>query len=162
MEYQSYYNTPGVRDVCHAVKQVSDISARRHAVEIIAAYFIEIGVVDEDSVLIPIPQHTGRSEYTLEIARAVAKATGAKVADIVRCQPHEPLYDRKLEGYDDLGFFLDGDVPERGKLFLVDNVIGTGKTFFSVAALLGRPAAPLVYAIDDTRFERWGEMDERQ
>ena len=123
-----------------------------------AAYFAD--KVDRCDILIPVPQHGGNAEYTKSIAELTAMQTGAEIADIVKCYPHEQLYIQKHKGVKeiDLEFYLTGDIPNGRRLVLIDNVIGTGETIFRISRLLNKPVLPLVFAIDDTRFTRWNEL----
>lgn len=124
----------------------------------IADHLIRNASLDSSCYLIPAPQHSGAAEYTREIAEMVATATGAKVLDILRCRPHEPLYEQKLSGSGDaeLQLHLVGDVPEYGRLFFVDNVIATGTTYNHANGLFVGRLIPLVLAIDYGRFRAAG------
>ena len=155
--HQDYYSTPGVRSVCHSVKQHEDIPLRRAGIRIMANHLanrlVMSGMADGRSHLVPIPQHIGYADYTLEIANLVAMATGTSVLNIVRCESHEPSYEQKLKGeVPFLEFHLTGDVPDDGTLFLVDNVIGTGQTFRLVNGLFDGRLVPLAFAVDYTRL----------
>ena len=161
LKYHSYYSDPGIREVCHAVKQSTDLDARQASINSMADYFSNLGVFDSSCILIPAPQHSGNAEYTKTISEIVSKRTGATMLDIVKCQPHEPLYDQKYKGNKvlDLDLYLAGKVPEGKKIILIDNVISTGETVFKISNLLKKPVIPVVYAIDDTRFKRWSELN---
>ena len=148
MRFQDYYRVPGVREVCHAVKQGEDEGLRDEAIARIATYMLSFGVVRDSSVLIPAPQHGGRAEYTLRIAEAVARETGARVLDIIGCEPHRPLYEQKLAGArePDLRLHLTEEAPSPaeadgwndGEWFLVDNVISTGRTLGTASDFIGK------------------------
>lgn len=171
MRFQDYYRVPGVRETCHAVKQAEDMAIRDEAIARIVEYMLSLGAVRSSSVIVPAPQHGGRAEYTLRIAEAVARETGAKVLDIIGCKPHHPLYEQKLAGVEEpsLCLYLTAEAPspseadgwEDGEWFLVDNVISTGRTLGATSALIeeryGRELSPLVYAIDYGRMRRRGE-----
>ena len=113
----------------------------------------------EKLYLVPAPQHTGNAEYTLEIAKRIAQANpDCEVLDILKCEPHEPLYNQKKDGNrkPDLELYLDEkpSVPENAKIFLVDNVISTGQTFNTANELFDGKLIPLAYAASDfARFE---------
>lgn len=66
MKYKvfDYYNAPGIRELCHDVKKFYDWHKQRTAIEKIAAFFIEQNILNERSVIVPSPQHTGKAEYT--------------------------------------------------------------------------------------------------
>lgn len=144
----SYYHDVGVRDICKAVKK-NDVNA----IDIIAKYIIEGRMVSDDSILIPVPQHYGFATYTKTICDKVALETGCKVADILRCIPHESIYQQKLYGKQpSIIYYINGIIPQ-GKLFFVDNVISTGLSFYKANQLFGHSLTPLVYAVDETRVQ---------
>lgn len=150
MFYQDYYTTPGVRELCHAVKEETDPSLRKQAMMEMASYFASLGILDDSCCLVPAPQHCGYAEYMLEIAELVSDMTGAAVLDIVACEPHEGQHARKLSGslsLDGIPCWLTDGYPEDGKIFFLDNVISSGVTYESVAALFDCPVYPLVYAV---------------
>ena len=160
--FQGYYSTPGARAVCHAAKQQADMALRDEAIRTMARHLsrrlmmgdlVDLGAVP--AWLVPAPQHHGRADYTLRIASLVAAETGAQVLDILRCDPHEPLYEQKLRGVGTGGvrLWLAGDMPPGGVPLLVDNVIGTGLTFLLADRLLGGRALPLVFAVDYGRVD---------
>ena len=148
MYSKSYYGNSGVRELCHAVK------GRKKNIPIrIMAEFLE-QFVDDHSIIIPAPQHYGYADYTLEIAQLICKAKGSRVADILKCIPHDSLYQQKLKGNElNLELLLNGAAPSYGKLFFLDNVISTGTTYKAAQSLLGRELIPLVYAIDERRYK---------
>lgn len=148
---KSYYNMPGVRETCHAVKQVADMQAHNDAVKTIAQALVDMNLVTDKDYLIPAPQHTGKAEYTKEIATAVSELTGATVLDVLHCKPHVPLYDQKKRGIPfDLRLYIKGNIPSTGKLFFVDNVAATWSTFKQANKLFNGKLNPLIYAVDDT------------
>ena len=157
--FRSYYNTPGVRETCHAVKEYGP--DYREAIKEMADFFATTYPVNADSVIVPVPQHTGRAEYTLDIANLVADSIGCRVADIVACTPHDSFHSRKLENLPlpEFDFFLVEDIPD-GDIFILDNMISSGETFFRIRELLARPAMPMVFGLSDGRFDRWDELEE--
>ena len=149
MLFKDYCRSPGAREACLAVKQAADAAARAQAVKDMAEFFAASGAVREGSVLIPAPQHSGKAEYTKDIAEAVSRMTGAAVADVLKCRPHEPLYEIKRAGRKArLFFWPDGEIPEGKEIFFLDNVIGTGMTFLAARRAIGAPLKPLAYAVD--------------
>lgn len=154
MIYQSYYNTPGVREVCHAVKQNNS-----YAVRVIAEYLTEQADIKTHDILIPVPQHTGRATYNKAIADIIATRTGANIFDVLRCKPRETLYKQKLRQSEQLhtDFYLADEIPT-GKIYIIDNVIATGQTIFDILELLKTSFIPLVFAIDETRFNSWDDL----
>lgn len=154
---RSYYGEPGVREICHAVKQSEDAELKKPAIRIIADDLISRGIVTENDILIPAPQHTGNAEYTREIAERIASVTGARVADILKCIPHISLYEQKETGaVPELNLYIAGGLPKGKPYFFVDNVISTGTTFRKVNQLFCMKLKPLVYAIDETKHPDLG------
>ena len=151
--YQDYYTAPGAREVCHALKHANCPCERETALRISAAYLSgTLGAADGKCFLVPAPQSRGRAEYTLDMCMLISAMTGAKVLDVIRCVPHEPLYAQKQKGKDinrlQAEFYLADKVPEIGRIFLVDNVIATGETYTRISRLFNRRLIPLVYAVD--------------
>ena len=140
------YYTRGVPELCHAVKNGNPDAVRKMAKEMAA-------IVPPNAVLIPTPQHCGFPVYTLELCKEIAAHTGATVCDILRCIPHESLYlARKRKHTVSLRFYLTGSLPD-SPMFLVDNVISTGKTVAAAIRAIGQRIDPLVYAVDSTRYQ---------
>ena len=158
MEILSYYEDPGVREICHAIKE-GDKGERKAYIDTIAGHFSNSNLIQKGDFLIPAPQHHGQAEYTLELSNLVAIKTGAIIADILTCQPHEPLYNLKQKGLSHiLQFQLKDNIPE-GNCFLVDNVIATGQTYFQIQNFLQIPLCPLVYAIDYSTFTDFDKIE---
>lgn len=135
------YDIPRIREICHGIKEC-DMNCLQTA----ADFFLNAGVVQENDVLIPAPQHTGRAEYTLQMAQMVAKETGAVVADCLYRLQGESLYKAKQEGRNvPPVFWMNGSIPA-GRLIFVDNVIDTGVTFRAAEKAVGREMEPLVFA----------------
>lgn len=150
----SYYRDPGVRQICHEVKQNEDPDLKQKAIRQIAEDLIKRNVVRPGDVLIPAPQHTGNAEYTKEIAEFVSEKTGATVADVLKCTPHFSLYEARKEGRSiDLELYLSGKIPWGRNYFFIDNVISTGQTFTEANRLLHGKLKPLVFAVDETKTE---------
>lgn len=147
-----YYKDSGVRQICHEVKQTSDLELQEHVVRKIAQDLIGRNVVRQGDILIPAPQHTGNAEYTKRIAEIVAKETGAVTADILKCVPHFSWFEAKLAGKPmQLGLYLSGTIPAGRHFYFIDNVISTGRTFTEANRLFKGNLCPLVYAVDETK-----------
>lgn len=160
-----YYSEPGIREICRTVKYEKDFTARYRAETKIARDLVGRGVVKPGDFLIPAPQHTGRADYTGEIASIIADITGAYVYDVVECEPHEPLIDMKLKGKKPhITMYLRGSIPAEGNLFFVDNVYATGYTFRTANRLFKGRLIPLVYAVDrsltETQIMKGADKDE--
>lgn len=132
-----YYNTAGVRAICHKVKK-SDISA----ISAISSYLSRS--LSSSSILIPAPSHIGCATYTLEICKEIRRRKGNKIADILKRTSSESLYEMKLKGKGYVEMFLTKNV-ENGHYLFVDNVISTGLTFNTAKALIPN-LSPLVFA----------------
>ncbi len=148
----SYYGEDSVREICHAVKQTENSALQKEAVKIISEDLISRKMVRPHDYLIPAPNHSGKAEYTLGIAEKVARRTGSEVLDIFTCVPHFPLYDDRKQA---LILAPKSDIQslklkKASRLFFVDNVISTGKTFLEAQKLIPK-LIPLVYAVDDTK-----------
>jgi hypothetical protein len=148
--YLDYYNVPGVRETCHAIKQDRDRSLYFEALETMSCALAAENFDWSSAFLIPAPQHTGSPLYTKQLAENVAEQTGSQVLDIVRCQPHNGTYANKKTGNSDFvpNFFLIGDYPDNGLLLFVDNVISSGTTYRAINILFDNRLIPLVYAVD--------------
>ena len=155
IKYNSYYNSLKTREICHNIAG-DDLDKRNEAVKTMADWFINQNIIGPDDILIPAPQHTGNAEYTKEIAELVSKTTGAEIADILKCEPHEPLYEQKQAATPDLDpkLYVNGNIPEGKRLVLIDNVISTGVTFNEANKLIPG-ITPMVYAITDNANLRY-------
>ena len=136
-----------VRHLAHDVK-AGDLEAIDKAALLMHKY-VPVG-----SVLIPIPQHTGKAEYTLKLAQRIAQLSKAKVFDVLSMQPQKTtLYMQKKRGVDlsskDLGFstYYDPSCAEAIKkarnVILIDNAIDSGMTYDQ-----SREAIKQAYGVD--------------
>ena len=163
---KSYYNSKNTRKLCHIIKEADRNSEEyKNAIEQMADYFVKQGIFNEKSILVPAPQHSGKAEYTWHLAAAISQKTNSPIADILRCKPHETLYEQKKNGIEpDVEFYLENakgvkDLENlfdettmefwkrnKDKVYLLDNNISTGFTFNKAEKLLpGLIPAP--YAI---------------
>lgn len=146
----SYYNTKGVREICHDIKNTS---SNKDAILTMAEYFSDLNILDKSCIIIPAPQHYGYADYTLQIAERVSKVTGAKILDILKCRPRDMLYDLKKQGKGNTAdLYLSEDIKLSGKYFFLDNVISTGKTFKEACSVTKLNLTALVYAVDETNY----------
>ena len=157
-EYNSYYHSVKTRDLCHDIKQTENVEAHKKAVKEMADYLAsQIKSLPGKVVLVPAPQHTGNAEYTLEIAKLIAAGnTNCDLLDVLKCEPHDTLYDQKKEGnrQPELNFYLKegfdiSSIPSDTKIFFIDNVISSGNTFNTANNLFDGRLFPLVYASSD-------------
>lgn len=139
-----YYS---VRWLCHDVKS-GDMDAIDRAAILMHKY------VPSNSVLIPIPQHTGKAEYTLKLAKRIAQLSKSVVMDVLRIkQRNTTLYLQKKRGADvsnlDLGVtaVYDESIAEKIKsarnVILIDNAIDSGLTYDQ-----SRDAVKQTYGVD--------------
>ena len=163
---KSYYNSKNTRKLCHIIKEADRNSEEyKNAIEQMADYFVNQGIFNENSILVPAPQHTGKAEYTWHLAAAISQKTNSPIADILRCKPHKTLYEQKKIGIEpDVEFYLENAKSVKDlknlfdettmefwkrngdKVYLLDNNISTGLTFNKAEKLLpGLIPAP--YAI---------------
>ena len=140
----NYYYDKNIREICHEIKKNN-----LECCEIMANYFLNQEIIREGDILIPIPQHNGYSIYTKQIAQLISLQTNAIVEDIIKSKPRETLYELKKQNKKvSLDFFLSKNLKEiKSNVFLIDNVLDTGQTFFTCRNLLnGINIIPLVYA----------------
>ncbi len=145
-----YYETPGTREICHALKEKKGMDGYNDAINEVTKYLNGLHIVKKGDYLVPVPQHTGKAEYTLDIAEKLAFLTEATVLDVVGRTPSETWYSVKKKGssYVKPCFFLKNDnIPTDKKLFFLDNVISTGMTYRKVSELFQKELIPLVYAV---------------
>jgi ComF family protein len=103
--------------------------------------------------IVPVPLSRARLRargfnQALEIARALAAATGCKLAPLLaeRSRDTPPQLDLPLEerARNVRGAFRCAQVPERAEIALVDDVMTTGATLEELAAALKRAGAARV------------------
>lgn len=141
MMFNVYYNKK-VRELCHGVK-VND----HMAIKEMADYFINLGIVNKNTVIVPAPQHIGYAQYTKEIAEIVADETKALVKDVLRCKPHDGMYQMKRKGRVKVPEFYLTELIEGNEIYFLDNVIATGTTYREAKKLI-KNIQPLIYAAD--------------
>lgn len=107
-------------------------------------------LVKKGDILVPVPSHNGRAEYTLTLSRQIAALTGAVVMDALAGEKRESSYLLKKKGImsqaEDLGFRLMGEIPE-GHVLVVDNVIASGNTARAAVDII--PGATVLALADD-------------
>lgn len=124
-----YYKT---QNLAHAVK-TGDEQAIQKAGELMSKL-----VHQQGCIFVPVPSHTGKATYTLEIAKIIARNTHGYVSNILGGKKRETLYQQKLKGINassvDLGMSISNlDYPPEmianRDIYLVDNVVSTGETY---------------------------------
>jgi len=152
------------QNVAHQIKagSVSNIEP-----SMLMAYELmgNIGKGNQDHyVLVPIPGHEGKADYTLQLADRIGKITGIGVSDLLESKQHASFYNVKkyqeTNGLDpekeDFGMKIKQgmQLPEGKTPILIDNVLDTGKTISDAANALGaKDRMALVFANTD----RWKE-----
>lgn len=141
--YNNYFER-NIREICHEIKNRNEESYK-----IMADYFLNQEIIDNQCLLIPAPQHEGYAIYTKKIAEIIASKSGAKVLDIIKSNPRKTLYECKQKHKK---IVLNFEITEKmsfgsQKVFLVDNVLHTGQTLSTCQKILGHPLIPLVYGI---------------
>lgn len=118
-----YYETKGLRELCHAVKQRDENAmtvAAKCLSDIVTLYHLN------GFHIIPIPNHSGKAEYTLEILRRLKRQRDITIDDILVGSQHETMYDAKKSGNplskDKFGFRITRDITTLNTI-LFDNVI---------------------------------------
>lgn len=145
------YRSLGVKDVAHSVKSDNpDILKKWIGIKKIADHIINQNVLTPKDTIIPAPQHTGRAEYTLEIAKIVSEKTGCKIADVLGCVPRDTLYNLKKRhgssSITDSGIYLLNNKFPKYNVWFLDNVTATGTTFNDARKLIPH-IKPLIYSI---------------
>lgn len=127
-------NYINVRKLAHDIKR-GDIEAIEKASLLLAEK------CPSQSILIPIPQHTGKADYTLALANRLAKLTNSKVLDIIYSNPRtDTLYSIKKQNHGvikdySLGFQIvrrseiERQLKSARNVILIDNVVDSGMTY---------------------------------
>lgn len=141
--YNNYFDKD-IREICHEIK-----NRNKECYLIMAEYFLNQEIIDNQSILIPAPQHEGFAIYTKKIAEIIASKSGAKVLDVIKSTPRKTLYECKQKHEK---IVLNFNITEKmsftnQKVFLVDNVLHTGQTLSTCQKILGHQLIPLVYGI---------------
>ena len=145
------YRTEGASDDAHNVKSDNpDLLKKKIAINRIAKHIIDQNVLTSKDYIVPAPQHTGRAEYTLDIAKIISKETGCKIADILGCKPRDTLYNLKkkhgAKSIEDSGLYLLTKKFPKYNVWFLDNVTATGTTFNDARKLIPH-LKPLIYSV---------------
>ena len=139
------YRDPELEGLTRALKSGNPEAIRRSAK-------LMAGMVRPDTVLVPVPSHTGRAGYTLQLASELSRLTGAPVADILVSQPRASSYELKHQGRvleaGEMEFRLAGPSLPDKKIMLVDNVVASGNTAKAAVELL--PGASVLALASDS------------
>lgn len=145
------YRAEGASDDAHSVKSDNpDLLKKKIAINRIAKHIIDQNVLTSKDYIVPAPQHTGRAEYTLDIAKIISKETGCKIADILGCKPRDTLYNLKKKNWaksiEDSGLYLLTKKFPKYNVWFLDNVTATGTTFNDARKLIPH-LKPLIYSV---------------
>lgn len=128
------YRKEGRSETAHAMKE-----GERWAIGKAAAEMVQY--IPTNAVLIPMPSHTGRATYTLELCKRIARETAAEVCDCLKGTPRETLYNLKKQGRHilpaKLGFYLSQPLPAGKRVIIIDNVVATGTTAAAAVRAIG-------------------------
>lgn len=140
------YSSPGCRLIAHGIKNgVKPYIV--HAAKAMAPY------VNRDSILVPIPSHSGVATTTLMLAHAISNISQSQVMPCIRGRKRMSLYKIKKRGLpipttdDFYGYQLTEPVPQDKDIVLIDNVTATRTT--AEACLKIIPHARILTFADD-------------
>ncbi|MBQ8959375.1 MAG: hypothetical protein IJ057_12905 [Bacteroidales bacterium] len=128
------YRKDGRCETAHAMKEGANWAIYKAAAEMVK-------YIPTNAVLVPMPSHTGRATYTLELCKRIARETAAEVRDILRGRERETLYTLKKQGRHfspaKLGFYVTEPKPEGKHIIIIDNVVATGTTAAAAVRAIG-------------------------
>lgn len=88
-----YYKDKGVKNLCHLVKKNN-----YKAIQLIAKY-LEKELPNQNLNLIPVPNSSGKAEYTLNLVNEIKKInSNYNLLDILESKPRMSLYYAKKKG----------------------------------------------------------------
>lgn len=128
------YRKDGRTETAHAMKEGANWAIYKAAAEMVK-------YIPTNAVLVPMPSHTGRATYTLELCKRIARETAAEVCDYLKGTPRETLYSLKKQGRKPtpkkLGFYLSQPIPSGKRVIIIDNVVATGTTAAAAVRAIG-------------------------
>ena len=159
--YSEMYNVSEVYP--HSLRKLSKDVKKNDVTAIAIAALLLSKLIMPNAVLIPVPQSSGKADYTLEIANTIKIIRhDCEVFDILSGTPREKLYSIKkshssVDGMD-LGLKIKDNthcktvLQSKGNVFFIDNVINTGLTFIQARRALKAYAKvePTLLAISAT------------
>jgi len=124
----------------HSLRKLSKDVKKSDTTAIAMAALLLSQIITSNAVLIPVPQSSGKADYTLELANTIRIIRrDCEVVDILSGTPRKKLYDIKktktsLKGVrTGLKVKENADCKEtlqsNSNIFLLDNVVNTGFTF---------------------------------
>lgn len=153
--------------ICHGVKD-GDENCKNEMADFLSKQ------IAWDCVLIPVPQHTGKAEYTLDIANKIKERIGniynIQISDILESDERPTLYEQKQKiiektsssfTEEEISNLNTGnirikqgcEIPKQNQnVYILDNVISTGKTYEEIKKLI--PGSyPLIFAASKKYIE---------
>lgn len=128
------YRKDGRTETAHAMKEGANWAIYKAAAEMVK-------YIPTNAVLVPMPSHTGRATYTLELYKRIARETAAEVCDYLKGKERETLYNLKKQGRHilpaKLGFYLSQPIPSGKRVIIIDNVVATGTTAAAAVRAIG-------------------------
>lgn len=124
----------------HSLRKLSKDVKKNDCTAIAMAALLLSHIITPNSVIIPLPQSSGKAEYTLELAKTIKVIRqDCEVIDILSGRSRKKLYDIKksrtsLKGVK-TGIKVSEDAGSKETLesnpniFLLDNVVNTGFTY---------------------------------
>lgn len=124
----------------HSLRKLSKDVKKNDSTAIAIAALLLSQILTPNAVLIPVPQSSGKADYTLELANTIRIIRhDCEVADILSGTPRKKLYDIKKSKTNLKGVRTGLKVKDSAdcketlqsnpNVFLLDNVLNTGFTF---------------------------------
>ena len=136
--YTKMYQDPEVYS--HSLRKLSKDVKKNDSTAIAIAALLLSQILSPNAVLIPVPQSSGKADYTLELANTIRIIRqDCEVMDILSGRTRKKLYDIKKSKTNLKGVRTGLKVKESAdckevlqsnpNIFLLDNVLNTGFTF---------------------------------
>lgn len=136
----------------HKLKE-GDPEVTQYAARLMSQLLPEV----KNIVLVPLPGHNGFADQTLDLARAISRQSGARIANILKGRPRESNYLAKMNGHPlseaDMGFRATAKLPSNLIPILIDGVVDTGTTAKAAFYALGNRGIVLSYAMSNTLLD---------
>lgn len=117
------------------------------------------GLIPQGSLIAPMPSHYGRATYMLSVARKMEEM-GYRTTDIFTSNTHESLYKAKKRGKNaDIQVKIQTIEKIKEKIYMIDNVISTGKT--AIEALRAGAYAVIAPSYCPRGIGRWRTKEAR-
>lgn len=133
-----------IRWLCHNVKKKASLD---EAAEILAE------MIPDESVIIPMPGHTGPAIWSLDLAEKICRIKNTKVLDCLYEMPNIGSHEAKKNGIEirpkiirKIGY--EYEIPNNA--VLIDNVYDTGFTYNAACEAIGRRVK--LFTIGKTKY----------